>query len=135
MTERFPHPYTIEDAKWWIQKNSGDDATHFAVALDGKVIGGAGFDVDDRQNECAEIGYWLGEAYWGCGFGTSVVKTLSDYAFAKHGLRRLFARVLLPNLASAKVLEKCGYVREGVMRQALMNRGKLYDVFLYAAIR
>lgn len=132
MTDRFPSPYTVDDAKWWIGRNAGPDGTNYAIVANGEIIGGAGFDIDEHQKHCAEIGYWLGERYWRRGYATAVVRALTEYAVETHRLRRVFARVFVPNPASARVLEKCGYVREGVMANAVMKRGQLYDVFLYA---
>jgi ribosomal-protein-alanine N-acetyltransferase len=136
MTDRFPHPYTVDDAKWWIAQNAGPNATNFAIVVNGEIIGGAGFAIGEYEKSCsAEIGYWLGEAYWGRGYASAALRTLTEYAFAKHRLRRLAAVVYAPNIASTRVLEKCGYVREAVMRNAVVKRGNLYDVFLYANVR
>ncbi len=136
MTDRFPYPYTVDDAKWWIGQNLGPNATNFAIMSNGEIVGGCGFAIGEFEKICsAEIGYWLGEAYWGRGYASAALHTLTDYAFTTYGLRRIAAIVFAPNAASAKVLEKCGYVREAVMRNAVVKRGNLYDVFLYANVR
>jgi [ribosomal protein S5]-alanine N-acetyltransferase len=136
MTDRFPYPYTVDDAKWWIGENGGPRPTNFAIFVNGEIVGGAGFAIGEYERRySAEIGYWLGEAYWGRGYASAALRTLTEYAFATYGLRRLAAIVYAPNDASARVLEKCGYVREAVMRNAVVKRGNLYDVLLYAMVR
>jgi RimJ/RimL family protein N-acetyltransferase len=136
MTERFPYPYTIDDAKWWIGRNAAPGGTNYAIVANGEIVGGAGFEIGEYEKNCsAEIGYWLGEPYWGRGYASAALGVLTEYAFTTHGLRRIYARVFEPNAASARVLEKCGYVREAVMRNAVVKRGNVYNVFLYATVR
>lgn len=136
MTARFPYPYTLDDAKWWIGRNTGDDATNFAILADGVIIGGCGYEVGEYERACgAEIGYWLGRAYWGRGIATAVLKHLSAYAFERHELRRLQATIYAPNAASARVAEKCGYTREGILRKAIAKDGEVWDAMIYALVR
>src|SRR5688500_10825464 len=109
--DRFPHPYGLGDAAWWIA-NSGE--THFGIEIDGAIAGAIGFDRDeDVFRRSAEIGYWLGRSYWGKGIATSAVRELTDRVFATTDIVRLYAGVFAWNPASARVLEKSGYVLEG----------------------
>jgi RimJ/RimL family protein N-acetyltransferase len=136
MTDRFPYPYTIEDAKWWIGENLRRDATHFAIVRDGEIVGGAGFGIGQFERRLsAEIGYWVGEPYWRRGFASAALRALTKYAFDNYELRRISAIVYEPNIGSAHVLEKCGYTREAVLRHAVVKRGNLYDVLVYATVR
>ena len=129
LRDRFPHPYNLGDAAWWIA-NSGE--THFAVEIDGAVGGGIGFDRDeDVFRRSAEIGYWLGEAYWGQGIMSAAVAAVSKPAFDWFGLTRLFALPFARNRASSRVLERAGYVRAALLRQSLIKEGMILDAYLY----
>lgn len=136
MTARFPSPYTIDDARDWIERNIGETATNFAIEFAGEVAGGAGYELGlHERSHSAEIGYWLGEAYWGRGIASAALSALTGYAFKRHGLRRIFATIYAPNAASVRVAEKCGYVREAVMQGAIAKDGQMFDAFLYARVR
>ena len=74
-----------------------------------------------------EIGYWLAKPFWGRGIMTAVVRTLCDYAFAEFGLVKISAHVFANNPASARVLEKCGFVREGLLRRHYHKDGQYFD--------
>jgi ribosomal-protein-alanine N-acetyltransferase len=110
--------------------------TSYAIEVDGEAVGGIGLAIGaDVHRLGAEIGYWLGEAVWGRGIATAVVRTLTPWAFATFGLERIFAGVFSSNPASMRVLEKCGYVREGVLRRAVIKDGRMLDQVLYAVTR
>jgi ribosomal-protein-alanine N-acetyltransferase len=137
MTDRFPFPYTQADAESWIAKCRDErPSRNFALMVDGVVAGGAGFETfDGEETGAAEIGYWLGHCYWGCGLATAAVTALTDYAFAVFDLRRIQAGVFSWNDASARVLEKAGYQLEGRHRQAILKRGRFGDRLMYARLR
>ncbi len=83
----------------------------------------------------AEFGYWLGCIYWGRGIATQAAQLLAAHALGERKLRRLEAHVFAPNLASARVLEKSGFVREAVLRDAYVQRdGTIVDGLLYAKL-
>ena len=101
----------------------------------GVLAGGIGLlPGEDIHILTAEIGYWLGEPFWGRGLATAAVSAFTAHAFANLGLRRVFARVLDWNPASARVLEKCGYVLEGRLRRGAIKDGKVVDELLYAKL-
>lgn len=137
LTDTFPFPYTMADGEGWIQRaNAADPRTAFAIAVDGSAVGGIGFH--PRTNELrrtAEIGYWLGEPYWGRGIATEALRAVTEYAFASHDLVRLQAHVFEWNPASARVLEKAGYTREARLRKNVTKDGRTIDSFLYALVR
>ena len=131
--DRFPHPYNLGDAAWWIA-NSGE--THFGIEVDGVIAGCIGFDRDeDVFRLSAEIGYWLGRNYWGKGIATAALSTLTDRVFATTDIVRLYAGVFAWNAASARVLEKSGYVFEGRKKSAVFKDGQLIDELLYAKVK
>jgi len=137
LRDLFPQPYTAKDADEWIALSSRRaPGTHFAIAVDDKVVGGIGLlpgsDVNRIQ---AEIGYWLGEPWWGRGIATDAVRGLTRHAFATPELNRLFATPFAPNIASCRVLEKAGYRCEGRMIGCAIKGGQILDQFLYAITR
>ncbi|CAK7245099.1 MAG: hypothetical protein STHCBS139747_006667 [Sporothrix thermara] len=120
---------------------------HLAVCLlDGTFVGSAGLraiSADGTDRYSREIGYWIGKAFWGRGLATEVAAGLGRWALSpassqltKDGqpLRRVEAGVYAENLASAKVLERAGYVREGVRRQAVVKNGVMQDVIVYGLL-
>jgi ribosomal-protein-alanine N-acetyltransferase len=135
--DRFPHPYTRADAEAWIAIASTDTPlTNFAIAVDGAAVGGIGVMLqEDVSRKSAEIGYWLGEAYWGRGIVTAAVRAMTDYAFATFDLCRLYANVFEWNPASMRVLEKAGYEFEGRRRKSAIKEGQIIDEMIYAIIR
>src|SRR6266498_2626432 len=118
--DRFPHPYTLADAEEWVARvTAAVPETQFAIEVDGAAAGGIGvFLQEDVERYSAEIGYWLGEAYWGRGLATSAVQRFTEYAFEAFGLCRIYATVFAWNPASCRVLEKAGYQLEGRLRQS-----------------
>lgn len=137
LTDRFPSPYTLQDAYAWIDLNEAKRGnTNFAIEAGGGVAGGIGYTLGSYETRLtASIGYWLGETFWGRGIATAALKGLTEQAFEAHALRRISSVVMAPNAASARVLEKAGYVREGVMRNAVVKYGQVHDLLLYAMVR
>ncbi len=137
LRDRFPYPYKRAHAAAWIQHvKAQKPQTNFAIASDGELIGGIGLELQgDVHRLSAEIGYWLGEPYWGKGIATRAVRALTEYGFANYPLVRIFAGVFEWNPASARVLEKAGYVFEGRLRKSAIKDGKIIDQVLYAIVR
>jgi len=138
MTAAFPHPYSEEAAlRWTSDAGRESPLNNFAIEVDGAFAGGAGIMPHDNEHQgVAEFGYWLGRAFWGRGIATEAAQLLAAYAFSQRNLRRLEAHVFAPNGASARVLEKTGFVREAILREAYVERnGAIVDGFLYAKLR
>ena len=134
----FPHPYGTDDARAFcdLLAELPGPPTHFAIAVDDVFVGMAGFDaLPDVHRTAANIGYWLGEPYWGRGIATATVRALSVYAFATFSLERLQAEVFAWNPASARVLEKSGFTLEGRARRSVLKAGQITDGLLYARLR
>ena len=130
----FPHPYTVADAEEWLEAGSRSDL-FFALATEREAIGGIGLHPQsDVYRLSAEIGFWLGEPYWNQGIMTRAVSVLSDLAFRDFRFVRLSAQVFAWNPASARVLEKAGYQREGTLRKGVLKDGHLIDCFLYGKL-
>jgi RimJ/RimL family protein N-acetyltransferase len=135
--ERFPHPYTRADADRWFSHLEGmTDPTHWAIDVGGQAVGGIGVERGELEHvKCGRFGYWLGQAYWGCGIMTSAVGATSDYVLQQFDIVRLDAPVFAWNPASMRVLEKCGFSREGVLRRAVFKDGQVIDAIMYAKLK
>ena len=134
LTDAFPHPYTLEDARAWI--DVAGSGTNLAIEIDGAAAGGIGFNRREGvYARTATIGYWLGQRYWGRGIATEALGLLTEHAFATTDLLRLEAHVFEWNPASCRVLDKAGYTLEGRMRRAVVKDGRVIDYFLYAKLR
>lgn len=134
LRDRFPHPYRREHADAFIAHCASQEvATNFAICLDDRVVGGIGITPGtDIERVNAEIGYWLGKAYWGRGIVTAALVGLTRHAIAQFRLTRVFAIPFIDNAGSIRVLEKAGYVREGLMKQSAIKDGVVRDQYLYA---
>jgi len=137
LKDRFPYPYTTADAADWIARASAQaPPTSFAIVVDGSAVGGIGIELGtDVFRRSATIGYWLGEPFWGRGIATEALRAVTDYAFERFDICRLQAGVFDWNPASARVLEKAGYILEGRARLGVFKDGRLGDRLLYALVR
>jgi ribosomal-protein-alanine N-acetyltransferase len=133
----FPHPYTLEDAQWWIDNVSRQKSrVSFVIDVNGEACGGIGLKLgEDIESGTAEVGYWLGKEHWGRGVMSAALITLCQYAFDSLGLIRLFAVPIVWNSASFRVLEKAGFQREGTLRKACTKDGTVADMAMYALVR
>lgn len=132
----YPHPYTTEAADAWVALNvANPEHDNLAIEIRGEVAGSIGIiPGKDVYLRSAEIGYWLGAAHRGRGIGTEAVSAMTDHVFATRDVCRLFAGVFEHNAASARVLEKAGYVLEGRLRKAVTKAGQTIDKLLYTRV-
>jgi [ribosomal protein S5]-alanine N-acetyltransferase len=137
MTEKFPFPYNEAAGKAYIDyAKTVNNATIFAIDVNGRAVGSIGvFLQEDVMRKNAELGYWLGEEYWGQGIITSVIKDVVIFAFANYDIDRVFARPFGINLASQRVLEKAGFTLEGEFETILFKNGEYFDELVYAIRR
>jgi ribosomal-protein-alanine N-acetyltransferase len=137
LRDRFPHPYTRRDAEEWLRHVRNDSPPlNFAIEEGGEAVGGIGLiPGTDVDRVSAEVGYWLGRGAWGRGLATRAVTSLTAWAFATFDLARLFATPFSFNPASARVLEKAGWRREGVLRNAVVKEGRIADLLVYGITR
>jgi RimJ/RimL family protein N-acetyltransferase len=136
LRDQFPHPYTKRDGQMFLRHmREREPETVFAIAVDGEAIGAIGFVLQkDVDRVSAEIGYWLGEPFWGRGIATEALVAVTQYAMETHRLTRLFAVPFASNRASCRVLEKAGYVLEGRLRRSAIKDGQIVDQLQYAFI-
>lgn len=137
LREVFPHPYTIENAKGFLNFiTNAQPQTTFAIAAEKEAIGCIGLQLGaDVHRRTAELGYWLSEQFWDHGIMTEAVIAFTKWGFENFELDRIFAQPFSNNLASARVMEKAGFVREGVLRANVFKDGNVLDSLLYARYR
>jgi RimJ/RimL family protein N-acetyltransferase/ubiquinone/menaquinone biosynthesis C-methylase UbiE len=137
MTDGFPSPYTIENAKTFIDfANQKNPVSIFAIAIEGRAVGGIGIHPQaDIQRKNAELGYWLSQKYWGKGVVTEAIKQMIDFAFKTYDINRLFARPFGTNTASQRVLEKAGFKLEAKLEKTLFKNGEYLDELIYSVRR
>jgi [ribosomal protein S5]-alanine N-acetyltransferase len=141
-TFRIPFPYTDADAEAFLARvakatDQHGQPAHFAIRTgDDALIGGCGLnDFEIGKSHRAEVGYWLAKPFWGRGIMTAVVQRVCEHAFEKFDLVKIIAHVVTHNPASARVLEKCGFVQEGLLRKHFLKDGQFIDVKLFALIK
>ena len=139
LSDRIPSPYTEADADWWlgmVSEHDGVDGLFRAIVLDDKVVGSISVECrpDVYHHDC-EIGYMLLTDYWSQGIMTEAVKLICEEAVEKLDIARITGIVYTENEASWRVLEKNGFVREGLQRKSACKNGKMHDIFLYGKLR
>ena len=136
LRDRFPHPYTLADAEDFISRMAETvPETNFAIDVEGQAVGGIGVMLHSDVERCsAEIGYWLGEDHWGQGIMTDALNAFVDHCFGEFQLTRIYAVPFAGNNGSCRVLEKAGFVLEGILRRAAIKDGVVVDQFMYSRI-
>jgi ribosomal-protein-alanine N-acetyltransferase len=135
--DRFPSPYTMDDALTWVDFIvDKEPVTYFVIAVDDEVVGGIGLDFrQDVYRKAPLLGYWLSEEYWGSGIMTEAVQLVVGYAFANFDIVKLQAGVFSNNPKSMRVLEKAGFVREGILRSTIFKNGVVLDEVVYGLVK
>lgn len=134
LSDRFPYPYTEEAGKAFIEQvNQTQPPRHLAIVVSDKAVGGIGvYPQEGIHRRNAELGYWLGEAFWGKGIISKAIPQIIDYVFSNFELDRVFARVFDTNIASQKVLLKSGFELEARFEKTLIKDNKLFDELIFA---
>jgi [ribosomal protein S5]-alanine N-acetyltransferase len=137
LRDLMPHPYAESDAVTFIQQVLADPKpVNFVIAVDGAAVGAIGLKLRDNIERIgAELGYWLAEPYWGRGILSEAVPAFTRWAMTEFELLRVEAIVFEWNPASARVLEKAGYVREGALRRSAIKDGQVIDRWMYAFVK
>ena len=136
LRDRFPYPYSRRDAVAFLDFTRRESPEcSFAIAVDGEAVGAIGFvQQPDVERVSAEIGYWIGEPFWGRGIVSEALAATTRYAISMHGLTRVFALPFAHNLGSCRVLEKAGYQLECRRRRSAIKDGEILDQLQYAYI-
>ncbi len=139
LRDGLPFPYTVEHAEEFIMAmlNSNIDRTFtFAITVNDKAVGSIGvFRKDNIHFRTAEMGYYIAEQYWGRGIGTSAVKQVCSYIFMHTDIIRIYAEPFADNIASCRILEKSGFVCEGVLRKNAVKNDKIIDMRMYSLVK
>ena len=135
-----PYPYNKQHAVNFIRSCHGKYRKKIIHELGielkatGKIIGMMGIVRLSYTQSNAEIGYWLGKKFWGTGIAREALQLMLHYCFEDLKLQRVYAHVMHPNQASIKLLLKCGFKAEGVMRRHVRHRGKWLDAHWFGIL-
>ena len=134
MNEQFPHPYTLDKGKAFIENSLKQNPTSiFAIAIDGEAAGGIGIHPQNGiQCKNAELGYWLAEPFWGKGIITKAIGAMVEYGFKTFDINRIFARPFGTNIGSQKALSKAGFALEATFEKTFFKNGEYLDELVYA---
>jgi [ribosomal protein S5]-alanine N-acetyltransferase len=133
MRDFFPSPYTVSDALQWITKTATDNPVqHFAILWQHKLVGGCGCILkEDVYRKNIEVGYYVGEPYWGNGIATEACRLLCNYIAEQKNKVRIEANTFQHNKASMRVLQKNGFYLEAIKRKAVFKNNELMDEWLW----
>ncbi|MDF1560364.1 MAG: GNAT family protein [Bacteroidales bacterium] len=134
LRDAFPSPYSVEDAQKFISMCLRQKPYQvFAIEFEGEYVGNIGLHrQDDVYRRTAELGYFIGEKWWNRGITSRAVNLICEYGFRELDIIKIFSGVFSFNTASQRVLEKCGFGREAVLRNAVIKNGKICDEIRYA---
>lgn len=139
LRDGLPYPYTPSDALAYIEFcQNADKNSNFccAVLYDNEVVGSIGaFRQQNIHCKTAELGYYIGEEYWGRGIAARAVQLLCDYIFENTDILRIYAEPFARNKASCRVLEKSGFICEGTLRANAVKCGIVEDMKMYALVK
>ncbi len=133
-----PYPYTLEDEeKWYSGISAVKDTYTFALeTLEGRYIGGCGINSVDWKNSKVVIGIFIGDKeYWGKGYGSDAINTLVKFIFEEMNINKITLCVYSFNERAIKCYEKCGFTREGLLREELFRQGKYHDEIMMSLLR
>ncbi len=133
LRDYIPYPYHEKDAEFFINKTKQENPKQsFGITSQDSLCGVIGLSIQkDVYRKSAEIGYWIGEPYWGKGIATKAVKLITKYGFNELDLHRIYAGVFAYNIASMKVLEKNEFEKEGIFKNAIFKNGKFHDEYRF----
>jgi len=135
LRNNFPFPFSINNATDFIYRSNKntDSSIQKAIIFNDKLVGAIGVELkDDVFKYNGEMGYWITPDYWGKGIATESVKLMIDFAFKVHPMKRIFAEVFSGNSASVRVLEKCNFEKEAILKNAIIKNGQFQDCYIFA---
>ena len=139
LSDRLPYPYTEADADWWlgmVAENEGKEGVWRAIVVDGLIVGSISVErMADENRAAGSMGYMILTPFWSRGIGTEAVRQICEIAFRELALERIIGEVFPENLASARVLEKNGFLLEETRAGAVVKGGKAMDVKEYGLPR
>ncbi|RWZ54727.1 N-acetyltransferase [Halobacillus fulvus] len=135
-----PHPYPLETAKEWISSHKEwiESKQAYPLAMmrkeDGELVGTMTLRVSEKHQK-GELAYWVGKPYWGQGYATEAAQKIVEFGFETLNLHRIWAGAFPENPASTRVMQKCGLVYEGTMKDDMYHWGKFRDIAIYGLVR
>ena len=138
-TLRIPYPYPEEEAARWISNHDeriqqGDHVFAITLRATQELVGTVGLHMK-KENDSAEIGYWIGLPYWGKGYATEAAGALLRFGFENFPINRIYAMHFGRNPSSGRVLQKIGMQYEGTLRQHLKKWDEYVDLICYGMLR
>lgn len=126
----------LEEVKYWGSLFQEKRSFYWAIALkeNNRMIGTAGFNNISFANSRAEISYDLSPDYWGRGIMLRSMKRILQFADQGLGLVRIQATVITENEKSIKVLERCNFAKEGIMKKYEVVEGQHKDYYMFARV-
>ena len=131
-----PHPYSESDATSFIKAVNDNPLNHvFAIIYEKEFCGVIGlFQQQDVYERSAEIGYWIGEPFWGLGIATKAVELILSFGFSELNIVRIYTGIFEHNQASMRVLEKNGFIKEAIFKKAIFKNRMLLDEHRYSKL-
>lgn len=138
LTSNIPYPYVENDARSWVEmsKEAFENNTGYTFAIRNKewqIIGAIG--LHDRDDDKAELGYWIGIPYWNKGYVTEAAKAIIDFGFNELKLNKIFATHFPHNPASGRIMEKAGMEQEAVLIKEVKKDGEYFDLVRYCILK
>ena len=134
-----PYLYKLEDEQKWFERVSSTNDTYtFAIETlnDNRYIGGCGVEKVDWKNSVVTVGIFIGDKdYWGKGYGTDAMKILIRFIFEQMNINKVNLHVYSFNERAMKSYKKCGFVKEGALRQELYKDGKYHDIVVMGLLK
>ena len=138
LRDGFPHPYSLEDARRWLDIVVGlhEPARFFAIKVDGELAGSIGISLkEDIYRLNAEIGYYMARKHAGKGIMTRVIREMVEYTFSHFDVIRIYAEPFADNMSSRRVLEKAGFTCEAILKNYVVKNGVVKDSCIYSTLR
>jgi [ribosomal protein S5]-alanine N-acetyltransferase len=136
MSDRFPSPYTLDDAVQWLefamQINIGF-TKYFAIEMNKELIGSIGLTMnEDIYRKNAELGYYLGQKYWNRGIISQAIRDVIKYAFETFDIIKIYAQPFAYNMASRRTLEKAEFICEAILKDHVFKNEQFVDCCIYS---
>ena len=136
LRDSVPHPYAVEHAEMFLTRIGGASTHVLGITTQERLAGIIGaYGLDDVERQGAELGYWIGVPFQGMGLATRALRTFIPHVFSTSPFRRLQANVFEGNQASMRVLHKCGFKPEGILRKAVTKDGHALDMHVFGLLK
>ena len=139
LSDTIPNPYHLEDAKEYIalaNQSEGQTGIYRAILNDGKIVGNISVvKKKDIRKKDSELGYYLGKEFCSRGIMTEAVRQILLLSFKQLDIIRISAYTFAENIASQRVLEKNGFIKEGIARNSFFKNNQIHDEFLFSILK